>query len=125
MRFPDSIEQYSEAEHFFYLRPYDKNESPLLVGTEAVPVTRFAEPVFVGNQHAYLRGLLLGRLARIHQLTDGVDESTVDNLGRMLRELLEAGYAPRRLRTALGALQQAWAKPAIDVLTSVLREIED
>ena len=52
-------------------------EEPLVVGSHTIPVTRFAAPEFTPNPHRYLRGILLGRFARINQLLGPQDERRV------------------------------------------------
>jgi hypothetical protein len=124
MRFLDAMEEYDPVTGLFSLSPVDRNMSPLRVGAQEIPVTRFAGPEFVASSHRYVRGLLLGRLARLHQLTGEDQEVVPENLGLMVKELLAAGYSVRQLRTALASLRQAWAQPAVVVLRRVLRDLE-
>jgi len=124
MRFLDSMEEYSEAEDRFSLQPVDRNEAPVVVGTESLFVARFAGPQFVGCSHRYLRGLFLGKLSRIHQIVDDELDSVVPSVGRMLVELLEAGHSVLQLRRALSSLRQAWARPAVTVLLKMLGDAD-
>jgi len=121
MRFLDSVETYDVNSHTWTLKPHDRNQSPLTVGTQQIPLARFAGPQFSGDPVRYARGLLLGRFARIHQLVEVDDEQPVVlDLGRILKELLTLGYSSRTLRVALSTMRQAWAMPAVQILTKML-----
>jgi hypothetical protein len=122
MRFLDSFEEYEESSGLFYLLPVGKNMEPLRVGRHVIPITRFSGPAFVESSHRYLRSLILGRLARLHQLLGEDHSPVVPNVGTMLVELLQAGYSARQLRTAMGSLRQAWAQPAVSALRKVLAD---
>ena len=125
MRFLDSVETYDVNTHILTLKPHDRNQSPLLVGTQQIPLARFAGPQFSGNPVRYARGLLLGRLARVHQLVEVDDEQPVVlDLGRILKELLALGYSSRVLKEALGTMRQAWAEPAVKTLMGMLEVVD-
>jgi hypothetical protein len=129
MRFLDVVETYDITSHTFSLRPFDRAETPLVVGSQSIPLVRYAGPAFVQDPIRYLRSLMLGRLARIHQVLGLAAEEENEphsrqNLGRMVTELVAAGYTPRQLRTALASLRQAWVMPAVRALRDVLRDFE-
>ena len=125
MRFLDSVETYCSEAREFKLRSYDKNEEPLKVGDEEVCTVRFAGPHHARHPVRYVRGLLLGRLSRIHQLAGNNDMAVVEDIGRMLKETLAIGYSCRQLRNALFGLRQVWAQPAVRSLLSMLAAIEE
>ena len=125
MRFLGSVEEFDEATGEFSLTPWDKNEAPLMLGGEKVPITRYGGPAYTGHGLRYARSLILGRLARIHQLTDDTCEVVESGLGRILVELVEAGFRIATLRRALSAVRDEWAQPAVRALQSTLQEAQD
>ena len=125
MRFLDSVEEFDETTGQFSLTPWDKNEAPLIVGSDKVPITRYQGPAYTGHGLRYARSLILGRLARIHQLTDDRGEVVESGLGRVLVELVEAGFGVATLRRALSSIREEWAQPAIQALQGTLREAQE
>ena len=124
MRFLDSMEEFDETTGEFSLTPWDKNDAPLVIGGEKVPITRYGGPAYTGHGLRYARSLILGRLARIHQLTDDAGEVVESSLGRILVELVEAGFCVSTLRRALSSIRDEWAQPAIHALQRTLRDVQ-
>ena len=124
MRFLDSIEEFDESTGEFSLNPWDKNEAPLVVGGEKIPITRYGGPAYTGHGLRYARGLIMGRLARIHQLTDDAGEVVESGLGRIMVELVEAGFCISTLRRALRSIRDEWAQPAIQALQRTLQHVQ-
>ena len=123
MRFLDNVETWTETQGFS-ITPFDKHEEPMRVGEEEVCIVRFAGPHHSQHPVRYMRGLLLGRLSRIHQLAGSDDSEVVGDLGRMLKEMLVLGYSCCQLRKALFDLRQVWAQPAARALIRMLNDAD-
>ena len=124
MRFLDSVEEFDETTGEFLLTPWDKNEAPLMLGGEKVPITQYSGPAYTGHGLRYARSLIFGRLARIHQLANDNGDVVESGLGRILVELVEAGFRTSMLRRALSPIRDEWAQPAIRALQGTLQEAQ-
>ena len=90
VRFLDSVETYYPKDRRWKLHPIDKNAEPLKIGGHDIFVTRYAGPEFTLQPHRYLWVITLGKL---NQLTGGDAAPVVEDLGRMLTDLVEKGWS--------------------------------
>ena len=85
--------------------PEGPNASQQKVGGEEVSVARSAGPHHQVHPTRYVRGLILGKLSRVHQLADAADDKVLGDMGRVLKEFLTLGYTCKQLGSALYGLR--------------------
>ena len=78
MRFLDAVEEYDEHTGHFSLQPHDKNESPIMVGTQSVRTVRYVGPAHVGRQPQQVRSALLGHQCGKPEGRSGVPHLILD-----------------------------------------------